>query len=49
MFEPFRRGETSRNRTTGGTGLSLARAHGGDVTLMNRPEGGLRATLILPR
>jgi signal transduction histidine kinase len=55
MFEPFRRGETSRNRATGGTGLglaiarNLARAHGGDVTLMNRPEGGLRATLTLPR
>jgi len=55
MFEPFRRGETSRNRTTGGAGLglaiarNLARAHGGDVTLKNRPDGGLRATLILPR
>ncbi len=55
LFEPFRRGETSRNRATGGTGLglaiarNLARAHGGDVTLANRPEGGLRATLTLPR
>jgi signal transduction histidine kinase len=55
LFEPFRRGETSRNRATGGTGLglaiarNLARAHGGDVTLSNRPEGGLRATLTLPR
>lgn len=55
LFEPFRRGETSRNRSTGGTGLglaiarNLARAHGGDVTLANRPEGGLRATLTLPR
>jgi signal transduction histidine kinase len=55
MFEPFRRGETSRNRATGGTGLglaiarNLARAHGGDVTLINRPGGGLRATLTLPR
>jgi signal transduction histidine kinase len=55
MFEPFRRGEISRNRATGGTGLglaiarNLARAHGGDVTLTNRPEGGLRATLTLPR
>jgi signal transduction histidine kinase len=55
MFEPFRRGEASRNRATGGTGLglaiarNLARAHGGDVTLSNRPEGGLRATLTLPR
>lgn len=55
LFEPFRRGETSRNRATGGTGLglaiarNLARAHGGDVTLNNRREGGLRATLTLPR
>lgn len=55
LFEPFRRGEISRNRATGGTGLglaiarNLARAHGGDVTLSNRKEGGLRATLTLPR
>jgi signal transduction histidine kinase len=55
MFEPFRRGESSRNRATGGTGLglaiarNLARAHGGNVTLANRPAGGLRATLTLPR
>jgi len=55
MFEPFRRGETSRNRSTGGAGLglaiarNLARAHGGNVTLRNRPGGGLRATLTLPR
>jgi signal transduction histidine kinase len=55
LFEPFRRGETSRSRATGGTGLglaiarNLARAHGGDITLSNRKEGGLRATLTLPR
>jgi signal transduction histidine kinase len=55
MFEPFRRGEASRNRATGGTGLglaiarNLARAHGGDVSLSNRPEGGLRASVRLPR
>jgi len=54
MFEPFVRAETSRNRETGGTGLGLAiarstlRGQGGDVTLMNRPEGGLRASVILP-
>ena len=53
-FEPFHRLETSRSRDTGGLGLGLAvaraiaRAHGGDVTLANRPEGGLRATLTLP-
>jgi len=51
MFEPFMRAERSRSRTTGGSGLGLtisraiARAHGGDVTLENRSEGGLRATI----
>lgn len=55
MFEPFQRGEMSRSRATGGVGLgltiarNLARAHGGEVTLENRPEGGLRATVTLPR
>ncbi len=54
-FEPFYRGESSRNRETGGTGLGLgiarniARAHGGDLTLENRPEVGLEAALMLPR
>lgn len=54
VFEPFFRSEPSRNRETGGIGLglavvrSLARAHGGDVTLHNRPEGGLRARVTLP-
>jgi signal transduction histidine kinase len=53
-FEPFRRGEQSRSRETGGTGLGLAiarnilRAHGGEVALANRPEGGLRAAVTLP-
>ena len=53
-FEPFQRLESSRNRHTGGIGLGLAtvraiaRAHGGDVVLSNRPEGGLRATTTLP-
>ncbi len=53
-FEPFHRGEPSRNRETGGVGLGLPiarnilRAHGGDVTLANRPLGGVKATLTLP-
>src|SRR5262249_21628561 len=54
VFEPFFRAELSRNRETGGSGLGLAsaravaRAHGGDVTLSNRPEGGLLARVLLP-
>ena len=54
-FEPFVRGESSRSRETGGTGLGLgiarniARTHGGDLILKNRPGGGLEAILRLPR
>ena len=54
VFEPFVRLEASRSRDTGGSGLGLAiargivRAHGGDVRLENRAEGGLRATAVLP-
>jgi signal transduction histidine kinase len=54
VFEPFFRGERSRNRDTGGIGLGLAsaravaRAHGGDVVIRNRVEGGLSAVVTLP-
>ncbi|MCW3845963.1 ATP-binding protein [Sphingomonas sp. LB-2] len=54
VFEPFFRSEPSRNRDTGGIGLGLAsvravaRAHGGDATVENRPEGGLLARATLP-
>jgi len=54
VFDPFTRLETSRSRETGGIGLGLPiarailRAHGGDVRLQNRPEGGLRATVTVP-
>ena len=57
MLEPFTRGESSRNRHTGGAGLglTLARAiadqHGGRLVLANRPTGartGLVAELRLP-
>jgi two-component system OmpR family sensor kinase len=53
VFEPFYRVEGSRNRETGGIGLglsvarSVARAHGGDVSLETGPEG-LTATVRLP-
>jgi signal transduction histidine kinase len=54
VFEPFFRHESSRSRETGGIGLglavarSVARAHGGDATLENRPQGGLTARVKLP-
>ncbi len=55
VFEAFTRLETSRNRDTGGIGLGLALARtivreaGGDVRLANRSDGGLCATIELPR
>jgi two-component system OmpR family sensor kinase len=54
VFEPFYRLESSRSRETGGIGLGLAvvravaRSHGGDVVLHNRPRGGLSARVTLP-
>ena len=55
VFEPFYRLEESRSRETGGVGLGLAiaqsivRAHRGELALGNRPTGGLRAQISLPR
>jgi len=55
VFEPYVRLDPSRNPASGGVGLGLsvarniARWHGGDVVLANAPDGGLRATLVLPR
>lgn len=55
VFEPFYRIEGSRSRETGGVGLGLsvardiARAHGGELKLRNRPAGGLEAVLTLRR
>jgi signal transduction histidine kinase len=54
VFEPFYRREPSRSRQTGGIGLglavvrSIARGHGGDVSLVNRVGGGLTARVQLP-
>jgi len=53
VFEPFRRLDTARGRGGSGLGLTIARqaveTNGGAITLSNRPEGGLRATVVLPR
>lgn len=55
VFDPFFRLEGSRSRETGGTGLGLAIARqltlalGGQLTLHNRPTGGLEARLTLSR
>lgn len=54
VFEPFYRRETARTRSEEGVGLGLAIArsvvfaHGGEIVLSNRPEGGLRTTVTLP-
>lgn len=54
IFERFYRGDRSRSRSEGGTGLGLAiarqlaRAHNGDLTVRNHPEGGAEFILRLP-
>lgn len=54
IFEPFRRLPQSPRNAIDGTGLgltvarSLIRGLGGDITLANRHEGGLRVTISIP-
>ena len=55
VLRPFKRLEDSRNRKTGGTGLGLSiahnivLAHGGELLLRNRPEGGLEVIITIPK
>lgn len=54
IFDPFVRGDDSRNSDTGGVGLGLTiardivTAHGGSIMLENRAQAGLRAIVRLP-
>jgi len=54
VFSPFYRLEPSRNSETGGIGLGLSitqaiiHAHGGEITLSNRPKHGLQVNIRLP-
>jgi two-component system OmpR family sensor kinase len=46
-FERFSRGDPARGR--GGSGLVIARAHGGDARAANHPDGGADLCIELPR
>lgn len=54
VLDPFVRLDAARGRDTIGLGLGLAivakavAEHGGVLTLSNRPQGGLRAEIVLP-
>lgn len=54
VFKPFFRLDEARNQDESGTGLGLAiardiaRSHGGDITLHDSPQGGLRAMIRVP-
>ncbi len=52
IFDRFYRGEKSRSSPGNGLGLSLAlavvRAHGGSISVENRPGGGSVFTVLLP-
>ncbi len=55
VTEPYYRPDAARASSTGGVGLGLsivkdvALLHGGELRIANRPQGGVQATLELPR
>lgn len=55
LFDPLYRGESSRNRKTGGAGLGLTiaqrivEAHGGTLVAGNNLDGGAIFTMTLPK
>jgi signal transduction histidine kinase len=54
LFEPFFRVDPSRSKKTGGYGLGLSiakrivEAHGGTITVQNKPKRGVSFTVTLP-
>ncbi len=52
LFQPFTQGDAARGTEGSGLGLAIIKRivnnHKGEVTLSNRPEGGLEARVLLP-
>ncbi|WP_068546233.1 two-component system sensor histidine kinase EnvZ [Thalassotalea crassostreae] len=52
LFEPFTQGDTARGAVGSGLGLAIVKrivdAHGGNISLKNRVEGGVNARVELP-